>query len=91
MALGSDFVGWDPAITAREFRYLVELGSMTPFQAIHAGTRSAADLLGFSDLGRVEAGARADLVLISGDPLADISLLESSLLCVFKGGYKVTD
>jgi imidazolonepropionase-like amidohydrolase len=89
VALGSDFVGWDPKITAREFRYLVELGSMTPLQAVLAGTSSAADLLGYGDLGRVCVGARADLVAVQGDPLQDISLLESGVVCVVKGGHVV--
>ena len=86
VALGSDFVGWDPSITAREFRYLVELGTLSPFQAILAGTRVAAELLGYSDLGKVEVGARADLVVIKGDPIHNISLLETGIYCVIKGG-----
>ncbi len=38
VALGSDFVGWDPTITAREFRLLVECAGMSPLEAIRAGT-----------------------------------------------------
>lgn len=89
VALGSDFVGWDPGITAREFRYLVELGNLSPLQAVLAGTRVAAELLGYSDLGKVEVGARADLVVVNGDPLKNISLLETGIHCVVKGGSVV--
>ena len=86
VALGSDFVGWDPALTAREFRYLVELGKMTPMDAIRAGTSAAAELLNISDLGVIRRGAIADMVVVKGDPLTDISLLESGVCCVVKNG-----
>ena len=86
VALGSDYVGWDPSINAREFRFLVERAGMTPMQAIMAGTCSAADLLGRPDLGRICNGAVADIVVINGNPLEDISLLQSSILLVMKEG-----
>jgi imidazolonepropionase-like amidohydrolase len=51
---------------------LVELG-MTPSQAIVAATRSGAIAArGAADFGTIETGKRADLVLLTGDPLADI-------------------
>jgi imidazolonepropionase-like amidohydrolase len=86
VALGSDYVGWDPSITAREFRYLHELAGMTPMAAIKAGTSSAADLLQRPDLGRVAGGCVADLVVVLGNPLEDISLLETGVCMVIKGG-----
>ncbi len=86
VALGSDFVGWDPSITAREFRYLVELAGMSPLAAIHAGTSSAADLLGMPAIGRIQRQSHADLVVIAGNPLEDISLLELGILLVMKDG-----
>jgi imidazolonepropionase-like amidohydrolase len=59
----------------RELEHLVSLG-MTPGDAIVAGTRTAAELLGLGEqVGTVEQGKLADLVLCDGDPLADISLL----------------
>ncbi len=61
---------------AREFAALVEAG-MTPMQAIQAGTRVNAELLGWEDrVGTVEVGKLADLVAVPGDPLADIGLLQ---------------
>jgi imidazolonepropionase-like amidohydrolase len=55
-----------------ELEQLVAAG-FTPAQAIHAGTGSAARILGAdSDLGTIEVGKRADLVLLDADPLADI-------------------
>jgi imidazolonepropionase-like amidohydrolase len=54
--------------------------------AIKAGTSSAADLLQRPDLGRVVAGCAADLVVVVGNPLEDISLLEKGVCLVMKGG-----
>jgi cytosine/adenosine deaminase-related metal-dependent hydrolase len=55
-----------------ELEQLVASG-LTPLQAIHAGTGSAARILGADkDLGTIEVGKWADLVLLDGDPLADI-------------------
>jgi imidazolonepropionase-like amidohydrolase len=49
---------------------------MSPADAIVAGTRTAAELLGLADeLGTVQAGKIADLVVCAGDPLTDIALL----------------
>lgn len=89
VALGSDYVGWDPSITAREFRYLHELGGLTPMGAIRAGTSSAADLLQRADLGRVTVGSVADLVVVRGNPVDDLSLLETAVCFVMKGGKVV--
>jgi Tol biopolymer transport system component/imidazolonepropionase-like amidohydrolase len=55
-----------------ELAQLVAAG-LTPLQAIQAGTGGAARILGADkDLGTIEVGKWADLVLLDGDPLADI-------------------
>jgi imidazolonepropionase-like amidohydrolase len=60
---------------ARELALMVKLG-VDPLDALRAGTRNGADLLGKLDiLGSVEAGKAADLVLVQGDVVADISRL----------------
>lgn len=60
---------------AQELVALVSLG-MSPMDAIRATTIRGAELLGMADrLGTVEAGKTADILVIDGDPLEDISLL----------------
>jgi len=55
----------------KELRELVASG-LSPFDALGAGTTSAADFLGLPDVGRVVVGARADLLVLRGNPLVDI-------------------
>ena len=51
--------------------------AMAPFDIIHSATTVNAELLNRSgELGVVAPGARADLIVVDGDPLADISLLD---------------
>lgn len=60
---------------ARELALMVKLG-VDPLDALRAGTRNGAELLGKLDLvGSLEAGKAADLVLVDGDVVADISRL----------------
>jgi imidazolonepropionase-like amidohydrolase len=88
VALGTDNI-FDPHTTdAREFTLLVRAG-LTPMQAILAGTRHGAALLGWEkDVGAVAAGRYADLVATKGDPLQDITTLER-VHFVMKGGVVV--
>ena len=58
-------------------------------EAIVVSTRRSAELLGLADrIGTIETGKEADLVVVDGDPLADIALLRepASIALVFKGG-----
>ena len=57
---------------AREFLYMVEAG-MPAAAALQAATINAAQVLGVDDQGVVEAGQRADIIAMPGDPLADIN------------------
>lgn len=68
----------------REVALLVEAG-MPPLAALAAATRAAADVLGRSDLGRIEEGAIADLLVVDGDALADVRALER-VSRVYKSG-----
>jgi imidazolonepropionase-like amidohydrolase len=73
---------------AEELALMVECG-MSPAEAIVAATRSAADLLDLlEDAGTLEAGKRADLLVVDGDPLDDIRILgdPDRLVGVLQGG-----
>jgi len=62
---------------AQEFALLVEAG-MKPIESIQAATISAADLLGVSDtLGQIKVGYLADIVSVPGNPLEDITLMQT--------------
>lgn len=62
---------------AQEFSLMVEAG-MKPADALISATVNSASLLGISDiLGTLEEGKLADLVAVQGNPLDDISLMES--------------
>ncbi|MFD8565636.1 amidohydrolase family protein [Streptomyces sp. NPDC059639] len=88
IAMGTDAAMVPHGRNLRELGHLVALG-MTPMQAITAGTRTAARLLGLdAEIGTLEAGRRADLVLCAGDPLTDIALLAdpANIVLVAQGG-----
>jgi len=62
---------------------------MPSLEVIRAVTSNAAQMLGWADrIGTIESGKFADLVAVSGDPLADISELER-VRFVMKGGQVV--
>jgi imidazolonepropionase-like amidohydrolase len=73
---GTDAGGHGHPSNAGELRCLVEAG-LTPMQAIQAATGWAAECLGLEqELGTLEKGKRADLVVVDGDPLADVKILQ---------------
>jgi len=70
---------------ALDFISLVKLG-MTPAQAIQAATRTNAEALGWQDrVGSLEKGKFADVIAVTGDPLANIEELQH-VKFVMKGG-----
>ncbi|MEU3138524.1 amidohydrolase family protein [Nocardiopsis alba] len=74
VAMGTDSGICPHGRNLRELALLVEHG-LTPMGALLAGTRDAAALLGLADeIGTLETGKRADIVVCAGDPLADITL-----------------
>jgi len=89
MALGSDI---NPIADSAllEMGLWVKAGA-TPWQTLTAATRNAAELCGAcDDLGTIEPGKLADLIVVADDPLADIQNLRR-LLLVFKDGRVVAD
>ncbi len=93
IAVGTD-AGLSPehGTNLKELGLLVTVGGLTPMQAIVAGTRTSAELCGVDDhLGTVEAGKTADLVIVRGDPLADITAVgdPENIRLVIKDGRTV--
>ena len=77
MAFGTDAGVYPHGDNAKQFFYMVKYG-MSPAQAIRAATSSAADLIGRSkEVGTIEAGKFADIIAVGGDPLKDVTALES--------------
>ena len=60
---------------------------MSTSRAVRCGTSEAARLAGvFEQVGSLEPGKLADLIVVDGDPLEDISVLQHGIQLVMKGG-----
>src|SRR5205085_6825035 len=78
IAMGTDSGVGRHGINGKELQLMVENG-MTPMQAILASTSVAAQLLHLDDrLGTLEVGKLADIILVDGDVLSDISKIADS-------------
>ena len=85
IAAGSDFGGWPANLNVRELGCLIEAG-MTPMQAIQSATLVSAELMRWDDrIGSLEPGKLADVLVVAGDPLADISALERPVFVMLGG------
>jgi imidazolonepropionase-like amidohydrolase len=83
---GADGSTYPHGTQALDFEWLVKRGGLTPARSIQAGTINNAEVMGWADrVGSIEKGKFADLVAVSGDPLADITELQRVKL-VMKGG-----
>lgn len=88
IAMGTDSGVIPHGSNLRELEAMVA-GGLTPAEALVAATSSAAKLLGLGDqLGMIEPGKRADLVLIDGDA-TDVADLKQRVRAVYKDGVKV--
>jgi imidazolonepropionase-like amidohydrolase len=73
------------ATVVRELELMNEAG-MTPMQALVSATRVGAEVIGVGKkLGTVESGKLADLIVVNGNPLQDISLINNVELVVLNG------
>jgi imidazolonepropionase-like amidohydrolase len=93
LAAGTDAGGHGHPKNALELGYLVDAG-LTPMQAVRAATQWAAQCLGLDgELGTLEPGRLADLIVVDGNPLDDIKLLlePRRIELVLKGGAVCVD
>ena len=67
---------------------LLTRAGLSPAEALKAATRGPADAFKLADRGRIAPGARADLVLVDGNPLRDIRATRA-IVRVFKNGFEV--
>ena len=90
IAFGTDSAVYPHGDNAKQFALYVQHG-LSPAAAIQSATRWAAELMGWDDrVGILSAGHFADLVAVDGDPLEDVSLLETPK-AVMKGGRWVIE
>jgi imidazolonepropionase-like amidohydrolase len=88
MAVGTDSTpGMPVTAIVDELHALVGYG-LSAHDALRAATEGSARAIGLADRGAVEPGLRADLVVVNGDPLADLDALRTPQL-VLKGGHVV--
>jgi imidazolonepropionase-like amidohydrolase len=91
IGLGGDYgFAWNPhGDYAKEISFFVNYVGFTPLEAIRSATKIGAEIMGRADeFGTVEAGKLADLLIIDGDPIADIRVLEdrARFIAVIQGG-----
>jgi imidazolonepropionase-like amidohydrolase len=91
LGLGGDYgFGWTPHGTyAQELTFFVNYVGFTPLQTITCATLGGAKMMGRAhELGSLEKGKLADVLVVNGDVLQDISILENrdNLIAVMQGG-----
>ena len=87
IALGNDFNGRSgkERLPLTEMRALLDAG-LTSMEVIEAGTRHAATVCGADDLGTLESGKLADIIIVDGNPLLDLEALTRVRTVIFDGG-----
>ncbi len=88
---GGDYgFAWTPQGTnSKDLQYLVDMVGMTPMEALVAATKWGGEIMGSGhELGQIKPGYLADMILVDGDPVANIRLLQDKarILAVMKDG-----
>jgi imidazolonepropionase-like amidohydrolase len=91
LGMGGDYgFAWNPhGDYAKELTFFVNYVGFTPLETIQCATKTGAEILGRGhELGTLEVGKLADVLIVEGDVAADISLLEhrERFLAVIQGG-----
>ena len=89
--IGGDYgFAWTPHGTnAKDLEYFVDMVGMSAMEAIQAGTKYGGQIMGLGDeLGLIQEGFLADLLLVDGDPLSDVRILQDKkrLIAIMKNG-----
>jgi len=94
VALGSDCGGFGPRRLGRnadELVHYVECG-MAPMRALMSATQESARALHLdAEVGTIEVGKAADLLVVDGDPIADINLVVTAVVGVLQAGRVIRD
>jgi imidazolonepropionase-like amidohydrolase len=88
---GGDYgFAWNPTGTnARDFEHFVNILGYTPSETLSAATMLGGQMMGMGDeLGMVKAGYLADLLVVRGDPVENVKLLQDrdNLIMIMKDG-----
>jgi imidazolonepropionase-like amidohydrolase len=91
LGMGGDYgFAWTPHGTyAKELAFFVKHVGLTPLEVIKCATKTGAEIMGRGqEFGTLEAGNLADILVVDGDVVADISILEdrSRFIAVMQGG-----
>lgn len=91
LGMGGDYgFAWNPhGDYAKELEFFVKYVGFSPLETITCATKTGAEILGRGEeLGTLEPGKLADVLVVDGDVLADISLLQdrSRFIAVMQGG-----
>jgi imidazolonepropionase-like amidohydrolase len=89
--IGGDYgFAWTPQGTnAKDLEYFVDLLGFSPMEALVAATRLGGEIMGMgNELGMIKPGYLADLLLVDGDPAANVRILQDKtrLLAIMKDG-----
>ncbi|MDM4017519.1 metal-dependent hydrolase family protein [Roseiconus lacunae] len=91
LGMGGDYgFGWNPhGDYARELTFFVKDAGLTPLEVITCATKTGAEIMGCGDeIGTLETGKLADVLVVDGDVIEDIAILEdrSRFIAVMQGG-----
>lgn len=91
LGMGGDYgFGWNPhGDYAKELTYFTKEVGFTPLETIKCATKTGAEIAGMADeIGTLEKGKLADVLVVDGDVIADISILEDrgNIQAVLQGG-----
>ena len=91
LGMGGDYgFGWNPhGDYARELTFFVKDVGLTPLEVIKCATKTGAEIMGrAAEFGTLEAGKLADVLIVDGNPVTDIAVLENraKFIAVMQGG-----